>query len=105
MAQVRINTLSSNGRALSNATVTVYLETDAIAIGSESGFDNETPIAVFSDKNLSSLGNNPMLTNAVGEVVFYVRSYTMMAVKIVSLSAGVVWKRNFEAFGTDPLGS
>lgn len=92
-----------NGRALPNATISVYDEDETVAEGSEdTGFDTLST-SVFADDQLTTAVANPGSTSQFGEFVLHATSGSRFAVKVSKTGYGTRWYRGVEMLGSDAV--
>jgi hypothetical protein len=95
--------IKTGNRPLKNAQVTFYDEDQNIAEGNEdAGFTTEKS-EVYSDYLMQTAASQPLASDDQGEVVAYIPSMSMVAIKVSRSGFGTRWHRWIDITGTDPI--
>lgn len=94
--------LISAGRELVGASVTVYDEDPAVAVGNEgSGFTDADKATIYSDAEMATAATNPVTADSTGTVEFYAPNGSQVALKVEKTGYGTKWIRFEDVTGSD----
>lgn len=106
MAILRFH-VESAGHPLKNATIKVYTEDSAVAVGDEaSGFTAGDLATIYSDRAMTTTINqttSPITSDSQGDVTTYAASGSLFAVSATRAGFGTKWHRDVEVLTSDPL--
>jgi hypothetical protein len=103
MGKMRVR-VTTQGKRVTGASVTVYIEKPSVAQGNESSnFSSGDKATIYSDYQFQNVIANPGITDTFGEFEFFVPGMTVMAIQISKASIGTRWHRFEEPSPTDIL--
>ena len=96
--------VSTSGRPVKGAEVTVYTERPEVTPGNEEGtFGDADKATIYSDNALATPADNPVETTIYGEAGFFAPSGSQFALRISRSGYGTRWVRFVDIVGSDPV--